>query len=161
MKSLLAMAATVLAVLSVGCSEVDSKVGGVLNLDTDLKMEIRVDSDVNPDEKGQPSPIYLRLYELKTSKLMEKSDFISLYERDKEVLGSDLLARQELKRLVPGETRNERFVLSPETQYVALFAEFFHYKKAKYKVIFPVKKNNIFRNAIEVRLSGSDIIIVD
>lgn len=161
MKKLLAIAGTVVVALCMGCSDVDSKVGGVLNLDTDLKMEILVDSDVNPDEKGKPSPIYVRLYELKTSKLMEKSDFISLYERDMEVLGADLVARQELKRLIPGETRKERFVLSPDTQYVALFAEFFHYKKAKYKVIFPVKKNNIFRNAVEVRLSGSDIILVD
>jgi len=148
-------------IFGMGCSEVDSKVGSVLNLDTDLKVELIVAPSVNPDEQGNASPVFIRMYELKTPQLMEKADFISIYERDEEVLGNDFIARQELKRLTPGETREERFVLNPQTQYVALYAEFFNYKKANYKVIFPVKKNNVFRNRVEVHLTGSNITLKD
>lgn len=142
-----------------GCGSMDSKVGGVLNLDTDLKLVINVDSDVNPDEKGHPSPVFLRMYELKSPTLMEQADFIALYERDTEVLGKDYIAKLELKRLAPGDARVEKHVLNAETQYIALFAEFFDYKNAKYKVVFPVTSNNIIRNSINIRLSGTDIII--
>ncbi|TVZ38908.1 type VI secretion system protein VasD [Alteromonadaceae bacterium 2753L.S.0a.02] len=148
-----------LIVVLAACSSMNSKVGGVLNLDTDLKLVVTADSDINPDESGKPSPIFVRLYELKTTKLIEKNDFIAIYERDSEVLGSDLIAKQELKRLAPGDQREERFVLNPETQYVALYAEFFEYKTAKYKVVFPVTTNNIVRNKIKVKLSGNRIYL--
>lgn len=162
MKQVIATIVVFLAmVFCAGCSNVDSKVGGVLNLDTDLKLELYVAPSVNPDEKGNASPVFIRMYELKTPQLMEKADFISIYERDEEILGNDFIARQELKRLTPGETRSERFVLNPQTQYVALYAEFFQYKNANYKVIFPVKKNNVFRNRVEIHLAGSNITLKD
>jgi len=150
--------ACILVFLS-ACSSVNSKVGGVLNLDTDLKIQVTVDANVNPDENGNASPIFVRMYELKAPTLMNKADFISLYERDVEVLGKDYIGRQELKRLAPGDVREETLVLSAETQYIALFAEFFEYKNAKYKVVFPVTSNNIIRNLVKIRLSGNDIIL--
>lgn len=144
-----------------GCSSANSKVGGVLNLDTDLKLNVHAASDLNPDEKGKPSPLYVRLYELKSPTLFEKADFIELYERDEEVLGADFIAKQELKRFVPGAERNESLVLNKETRYVGLFAEFFDYDTAQYKVVFPVTANNVIRNAVEVRLSGNKLVLVE
>jgi type VI secretion lipoprotein, VC_A0113 family len=137
----------------------NSKVGGVLNLDTDLKLIVSADSDVNPDESGKPSPVFVRLYELKDTKMLDKADFLAVYERDEEVLGKDLIAKQELKRLAPGDSREEQFVLNPETQYIALYAEFFNYKNAGYKVVVPITTNNILRNAVKIRLSGNRIFL--
>ncbi|WP_185230943.1 type VI secretion system lipoprotein TssJ [Teredinibacter franksiae] len=141
------------------CSSMNSKVGGVLNLDTDLKLIVSADSDVNPDESGKPSPVFVRLYELKDTKMLDKADFLAVYERDEEVLGKDLIAKQELKRLAPGDSREEQFVLNPETQYIALYAEFFNYKNAGYKVVVPITTNNILRNAVKIRLSGNRIFL--
>ena len=118
-----------LAVLLIsGCTAINSGVGGYLGLDTDLKLNFEVDSDVNPDERKKPSPLFIRLYELKSTKMFNKSDFIDIYERDQEALGADLIAVQKLRRLTPGEQRHDSFVLDPATRYVALYAEFLRYK---------------------------------
>jgi len=159
MKTLGWLTVAVASMLLLACDSMDSKVGSVLKLDTDLKVTIHVDNDVNPDEDGNASPVFLRLYELKSPALFEKADFISLYERDQEVLGKDFIARQELKRLAPGDEREQKFVLTGETQYVGLYAEFFEYEDAKYKVVFPITINNIFRNSVEIRLSGNAVIL--
>jgi type VI secretion system protein VasD len=146
--------------LIAGCTTVNSKVGGAFNLDTDLKLEIIVDSDINPDESGTPSPLFVRLYELKATKLFERADFITLYENDKTAIGADLVAKQELKRLAPGKNTTEKFVLSKDTQYVALYAEFYQYKDAKYKVVFPVSASNVVRNAIKVKISANNLVLL-
>jgi len=142
------------------CSSVNGWVGTKLGFDTDLTLNLKVDADINPNDKGRPSPLFVRLYELKTKKMFNRADFIGLYERDKEVLGADLVAKQELKRLVPGVSREEKFVLNKETRYIALFAEFLHYKTAKYKIIVPVVSNNVFATSITVKVSGSQLKLV-
>lgn len=144
-----------------GCSTANSKVGGVLGLDTNLKLTVNATSDINPDEKNKPSPLYIRLYELKSPQLFEKADFIDIYERDEEVLGADFIAKQELTRFVPGTERTESLVLSKETRYVALYAEFFDYGNSQYKIVFPVTANNVFRNKVEVRVSGNKLVLVE
>jgi type VI secretion system protein VasD len=151
----------VLSILFIAsCSTVNTKVGGALNLDTDLKLEIIVDSDINPDESGTPSPLFIRLYELKATKLFDRADFITLYENDKKAIGADLVAKQELKRLAPGKNTIEHFVLSKDTQYVALYAEFYQYKDAKYKVVFPISASNLVRNSIKVKISANNLVLL-
>ncbi len=159
MKKWISVVAVLVSLVIAGCDSMDSKVGGVLNLDTDLKVKIIADNNINPDESGKSSPVFLRMYELKSPQLFNKADFISLYEQDKDVLAKDFIAKQELKRIAPGDQREERFVLTGETQYVGIYAEFFDYENAKYKVAFPVTINNIFRNSVEIRLSGTTVIL--
>lgn len=152
---------TVLIMISLGlsaCQSVNGTVGGYLGLDTDLKIDFVIDSDINPDELGKASPLFIRMYELKASKMMKKADFIEVYERDKEVLGADMVAVHKLKHFKPGESRAEHFVLDKDTNYVALYGEFLEFKEAKYKLIIPVVANNVFRNAVIIRVSGNELI---
>lgn len=142
------------------CTSSKSRVGSVLNLDTDLKLTFEVDSNINPDENKRPSPVFVRFYQLKSGTAFNKADFIDLYERDDELLGGDIVSKQVLKPIAPGETRTERFVLETGVQQIALYAEFFQYRGSNYKVIIPVTENNIIRNAVTVKISGTDISIV-
>ena len=57
-----------------GCTAINSGVGGYFGLDTDLKLTFKVDADINPDERNKPSPLFIRLYELKSTKMFNKSD---------------------------------------------------------------------------------------
>ena len=148
-----------LLVLS-ACSSSKSRVGGVLNLDTDLKLTFEVDSNINPDDNKRPSPVFVRLYQLKSATSFNKADFIDLYERDEELLKGDIVSKQVLKPIAPGEARTERFVLESGVSQIALYAEFSQYRGSNYKVIFPVTENNIIRNAVTVKISGTDISIV-
>lgn len=151
---------SVLFVFLSSCSSSKSRVGGVLSLDTDIKITFEVDSDINPDEKNKPSPLFVRMYELKSETLFNKVDFVGLYEKDEALLGADLIRKQELKRIAPGEDHIERFVADKETHYIAIYAEFFNYKDAKYKIIFPVTTNNIFRNSVRVRITENNITLL-
>lgn len=144
--------------LITACQTVNSSVGGYLNLDTDIEIELLVDADINPDESGKASPLFIRLYELTSNKMMDRADFIEIYERDKDVLGADMIAVHKLKRLKPGESRTEHLVLDKKTNYVALYAEFLEFKEAKYKLIIPVVANNVFRDSVVIRVSGNQLI---
>lgn len=156
-KSVRAFVVLAAVLLLASCSTVNHKLGEALNLDTDLKLQILAADEINPDEKNQSSPVFVRLYELSSTQAFEKADFIDIYERDAEVLGDTLVAKQELKRVVPASERIERFVLSKDTRYVGLFAEFFRYKDSRAKVVFEVTSSNVIRNAIEVRVSGNSL----
>lgn len=154
---ILAFTVAILSVLS-ACQSMNATVGGYLGLDTDLKIDFMVDADINPDELGKASPLFIRMYELSSKKMMKKADFIEIYERDKEILGADMIAVHKLKRLKPGESRTEHFVLDKKTHYVALYAEFLEFKDSKYKLIIPVVANNVFRNSVVIRVSGNELI---
>ncbi len=144
-------------VMITGCETVNHRLGAALNLDTDLKLEIYADKYINPDEQDQSSPVYIRFYELTSEKLFENADFIDLFERDKEILGNTFIARTMLKRIVPSTLRTERFVLSEDTRYIALFAEFYRYKDAKTMIFFPVTSSNVVRNSIRINVKGNTI----
>ena len=139
------------------CTSLNTKVGGVFKLDTDLKLTFKADADINPDDKKRPSPLFLRMYELKSTKQFEKANFIDLFERDSEILGADLVAKQTLKRLRPGDDRVDSFVLKPETRYVGLFAEVLQYKDAKFKILIPIAPTNVFASSAVVYISGNTI----
>lgn len=143
------------------CSSLNSAVGGVFGADTDLTLSFKVDSDINPDENKTPSPLFVRMYELKSTKLFNKANFIDIYEGDKEVLGADFIAVQKLKRLKPGEDRENSFVLNEKTRFVGLYAEFLNYKSAGYKMIIPVVQHDVIGTTINVKVSGNRIIDAD
>ncbi len=151
----------ILPVIILGCQASKSKVGGILNLDTDLQIHFEVDSDINPDELGVASPLFVRLYELKSTKLMKKADFIEIYERDKEVLGADLITVYKLPHFNPGQNRDEHFVLQKDTTYVGLYAEFLTFEGSQFKLIIPVVANNVFNNSVTIKVSANKMSIID
>ena len=161
MKSILILKALiVIMVISFlsGCSTVNSSVGGFFNMDTDLEIKFKVDSDVNPDDDRKPSPLFVRMYQLKSTKMFSRANFIDLYEKDKEVLGADILSKQILRRIKPGESRNENFVLNKNTRFIGLYAEFLQYKKAGFKLLIPVVPTNVVGTSEEVLIAGNKLI---
>ena len=141
------------------CTKVNSGVGGVFNFDTDLKVIFEVAGNINPDEKHTASPLFLRFYELTSDQRFEQANFLELYEADTKVLGDQLITKRELKRIAPGEARTEQFVVDKKTRYVALFAEFFQFKNAKYKVVFPVTSNNVIENTVRIEINDTNLLL--
>ena len=64
---------------------------------TKLNLKLTASDQLNPDLNGRPSPIVVRLFELKHPVAFENADFFSLYERVKETLATDLVATEELE----------------------------------------------------------------
>ena len=87
---------------------------------------------LNPDDSGRPSPIILRVYELKSLGAFEAADFFSLFEDDTTQLGADLTHREEYQ-LRPGEQKIYRREPPPETQYLAVMAGYRQLNQAVWK----------------------------
>lgn len=154
------LAAFVLTILA-SCQSDKSAIGNFFDLDTDLKIEFLVEADINPDDTGLASPLFIRVYELNADKIIKKADFIDLFERDKEVLGADMVDMHKLKPFKPGESRSELFVLDKRTKFVALYAEFLAFKVSKYKLVIPVVTNNVFKNSATIRVTGNELKIIE
>lgn len=143
------------------CSSQESRVGRMLNLNTDFTLSVEAAADINPSNRDEAAPVFLRLYELSSDEAFENADFIDLYEREKSVLGDSLVKYRQLPRVAPNEVRDYELVLSSETRYVGILAEFYQYEDASYKIVVPVTARNVFRDRLRIKISGNDISLVE
>ena len=90
---------------------------------TKLNLKLTASDQLNPDLNGRPSPIVVRLFELKHPVAFENADFFSLYERAKESLAPDMVATEELE-LRPGEIIELKLSLEEGSRYVGVLAAY-------------------------------------
>jgi type VI secretion system protein VasD len=104
---------------------------------TPLTGSIAASPRVNPSVSKRPSPLLVRMYELKAATAFNAADFVSLYQRDQAELGADLVAREEMT-LAPGETRPLARTLAPETRFVGVFAAYRDLEHARWRAVVPI-----------------------
>ena len=121
---------------------------------------IQASAQVNPSTSKRPSPVLVRVYELKTAAAFNSADFMSLYQRDKAELGADLLGKEEFV-LAPGESKTFAKTLAPDTRFLGVLAAYRDVEHAKWRSIVPVQPGQmhtvvIHANelAVEAALSG-------
>jgi len=83
----------------------------------------------------------VRVYELKSVSAFNNADFFSLFDKDSETLGGDLVGREEYD-MRPDETRPYRRQLQPETKFVGVVAAFRDLEKSQWRqaVAVPSKR---------------------
>ncbi|MEZ0601901.1 type VI secretion system lipoprotein TssJ [Paraburkholderia sp. IW21] len=86
------------ATLSAGCASTQK------TAETSCDLYLHASSKVNPDSRGQASPILVGIYALKSSAGFEASGFTALQDRARTTLGDDLVSVEQVI-LLPGETR--------------------------------------------------------
>ena len=72
---------------------------------TSIDAQILASFEINPDANGRPSPLVVRIYELKSISAFNDADFFKLYDEEVATLGGDLLSREEFE-LTPGESKS-------------------------------------------------------
>lgn len=102
-----------------------------------LQGSIKTAPTVNPDLSGRPSPVVVRTYELRALGAFNSADFFSLFERESETLGSDLVGREEYD-LRPGETRPYKRQLQPDTKFFGVVAAFRDLENSRWRQAVPV-----------------------
>ena len=105
---------------------------------TQLSGRIEASATVNPSTSQRPSPLMLRVYELKSPTAFNAADFMSLYQRDQAELAADLVAREELT-LAPGESRPLSKTLSPDTRYIGVVGAFRDLEHAQWRSLAAVE----------------------
>lgn len=86
-------------------------------------MTIEAASDVNPNDAGRPSPVVVRVYQLKNDAAFRDADFGKLYGDDQAALGQDVVRRDEYT-LSPSERRAVEVELPNEGVVVCAIAAF-------------------------------------
>ena len=98
--------------------------------------------DANPDSSGRPSPIVVRVYQLKTDAAFNAAEFFPLFDDEQKVLGAELISRDEFV-LAPAETRTIDVALSGDTRYVGAVAAFRDIRNAQWRVLVPAPKKGL------------------
>ncbi|WP_322979897.1 type VI secretion system lipoprotein TssJ [Pseudomonas sp. C11] len=125
---------------------------------TKLDLSLAGSDQLNPDLNGRPSPIVIRLMELKHPVAFENADFFSLYQRPKEALAPDLVAFEELE-LRPGETRELKLSVQDGSRYVGVLAAYRDLPEASWRYVIPVEA--VQRNQARLALNERGIRNLD
>ncbi len=93
---------------------------------------IETAEDLNPNYEGEPSPVVVRLYQLRTIGAFQSADFFSLIDDEASALGEDLIAREEIE-LRPGERIELNRDFDPRARYIGVVAAFRDLEKARWR----------------------------
>jgi type VI secretion system protein VasD len=91
-------------------------------------------ADTNPDSSGRPSPIVVRLFELRDDGEFASADFFALYDNEKTTLAQSLLSREEYV-LSPGDTHELDLPLNPQARYIGVIAAFRDIRTARWRAL--------------------------
>ena len=98
------------------------------------KAKISATTDVNPNAEGRPSPIHVRVLQLKEEGAFLAGDFWALVDNEQQILGPSLVQRLEYD-LAPGESKEFELKIAPEARVLAVMAEFANYRNAQWRVV--------------------------
>ena len=121
-----------------------------------VKLNIVVSADVNPDAQNRPSPVVVRIFQLKDDGPFKDSDFFALYDKEEATLAASLVSRVEYE-LAPGETRSVDYSVSPDARFIGVIAAYRNIRDAQWRTLTgPAEKG-----AFDVVKSGKLGLAVD
>jgi len=123
---------------------------------TVIKVNVEVVPGVNPDSRGRASPVVVKFFELKSLAAFESADFFSLFEKDKETLGAESVAREEMQ-LQPQENRKFERELQPETRFVGAVAAFRDLERATWRAAVAVPAHKT--TPVTIRLDARSVAL--
>jgi len=126
----LASVAAVAAMLSLGAC------GSSTPDPTTVSMSIAATGSINPNSSSEPSPVVLRIYQLKSDSAFKAAEFSEIFYNDRKVLGGDLLGQKEYN-VKPGDKLTYDDTVSPETRYIGVIAGFRDIDNATWRTLEP------------------------
>ncbi len=120
---------------------------------------IQAAADLNPSVSQRPSPLLLRVYELKSPTTFNQADFMALYQADQATLSADLVAREEIM-LTPGENRPYKKSLAPETRFIGIVAAYRNLERATWRTVIPVQAGKAMKLSIRADSLAVSAVVV-
>jgi type VI secretion system protein VasD len=106
---------------------------------TKLILTIDAAPGVNPDTSLRPSPIKVRIYELKDPGAFSEADYFSLDTTDKVTLAADMLAKDEFI-LRPGESRTIERKSNAQTTAIGVLAGYRDLPNSTWRMVHKLKE---------------------
>lgn len=142
----IATVATVLVLAGCGSSTPDPTI---------VAMTINATNSINPNSDSEPSPVVLRIYQLKSDSAFNAAEFSEIFYNDRKVLGGDLLGQKEFN-VKPGDSLTYDDTVSPETRYLGIVAGFRDIDNATWRLVeaaAPESENNLLLNVDTLSVS--------
>jgi type VI secretion system protein VasD len=99
---------------------------------TGLRFIVDADELINPNSESQPSPVLVRIYELKSLTAFQQATFFELLDNDTTLLGQDMVAKREIE-IKPGERQAFDRATPVETHFIGVIAGFRENDKATWR----------------------------
>lgn len=108
-----------------------------------VKLNASVDAakDVNPDPGGRPSPVVVRVYQLRSLDTFKSADFFAIYDSEVATLGQTLVRRDEFE-LQPGTKTDYIDNIDPSTKYIGVLAAFRDLDNARWRSFIKLPEEN-------------------
>lgn len=116
-------------------------------------LTIAADPDANPDPSGRPSPVVVRVYQLRADAAFSKADFFSLYDDEQKALGQELISRDEF-RLSPSEKRTIDVAVADATRFVGAIAAYRDIRNAEWRGVLAAPKG-----ALVLRVERNRVVL--
>ncbi len=130
-----AIASLAAALFVQGCSSPPPKPPPAVVPARALEISVRADPALNPDPRDRPSPVVVRVYELKGEQSFAAADFFSLFEKDQATLGADMASRDELQ-LRPGQAVSlPPRELKPDVRAVGVFVAYRDVERSRWRAV--------------------------
>jgi type VI secretion system protein VasD len=119
-----------------------------------IRLTLQAAKDVNPDANNQPSPVVVRVFQLKVSDAFNSAEFFALYDDDQKLLAQDLIKREEFL-VRPGDNVTVPIEVAGEAKFIGVTAAFRDYRQSQWRVVVasPLKKNALIlvgRNRVDL-----------
>lgn len=141
------------AILLSGCGTVGA-VGDAVDrtlgaAPSDATVTVAASKDVNPDTSNRPSPILVRIYQLRSGAALDQADYFKLTGDPQAALGDTLVAHDQTL-VTPGQTRSLPLKLDPATRLVAVIAGYRDIDHARWRTSVDVDPGKTGSIAIAV-----------
>lgn len=100
-----------------------------------VTLNIYAADNINPNERGNPRPVWVKLYQLKGDVRMENATYDEILTKDKETLGEDF-AKVDDVEIFPNDLVQVRFERMKEASFLAGVAMFHGPKGNSWKTFY-------------------------
>lgn len=119
-------------------------------------------ANVNPDPRGQPSPVIVRIYQLRGESKFMNAGFFALYDHEHRTLGSSLIMRDE-RTVFPGQRVSLDLALSPAARFLGVLAAYRDVRTARWRAVVGVPEKSLLKLLATRRVSvrvGKDAVSI-
>lgn len=126
-----------------------------------VKVNVAADQSMNQDNQQRSLPVVVRVYQLSSKTKFEHADFKQLWKSDIELLGTELLAREEYL-IHPGEMSTLKLTKQDDVQYIGVVALFRDNVQNHWRILKPVSQTGLaphFSSSMSVNVKDKTIQI--
>ena len=122
---------------------------------TRFEITVVAGSSINPNAANEPSPVVVRLYELKSDQAFRQAEFFQLFDEDAKTLGPDMLSKTEFE-FAPGTTqRITKQSQNKDLAYIGVLASFRDIDAATWRAVGKVDPQQ--PNLVMITLSALSV----